>query len=197
MAACVESVDEKKPSFVLPGPELLALPGLDLQRASITSAALSDVPSDVIIKSRIRYGSRLSACKGLLLEYSKSTTIHGIRYIFEVHRPIYEKCVSACSWTIPALTALSHPTSQTLLAGVDLHLGLLCGLSHLGHLPKVAGLARDTGLRRDPGARAQDTLSDHHHLPGNQNGTQHLRLCERVANDLGEHPREARLLEHR
>ncbi|XP_023163345.2 pickpocket protein 28 [Drosophila hydei] len=82
---------EEKPSCLLPGPELLALPNFDYQRASITSAALSDVPSDVIIKSRIRYGSRLSACKGLLLEYSKSTTIHGIRYIFEVHRPIYEK----------------------------------------------------------------------------------------------------------
>ncbi|KAH8384875.1 hypothetical protein KR093_011234 [Drosophila rubida] len=90
MATTVQQADEK-PSFILPGPELLALPGLDYQRASITSAALSDVPSDVIIKSRIRYGSRLSACKGLLLEYSKSTTIHGIRYIFEVHRPIYEK----------------------------------------------------------------------------------------------------------
>ncbi|XP_030554452.1 pickpocket protein 28 [Drosophila novamexicana] len=89
MAATV--VQEDKPSCLLPGPELLALPGFDYQRASITSAALSDVPSDVIIKSRIRYGSRLSACKGLLLEYSKSTTIHGIRYIFEVHRPIYEK----------------------------------------------------------------------------------------------------------
>ncbi|KAL7737995.1 hypothetical protein ACLKA6_006353 [Drosophila palustris] len=92
MAATVATVvQDEKPSCVLPGPELLALPGFDFQRASITSAALSDVPSDVIIKSRIRYGSRLSACKGLLLEYSKSTTIHGIRYIFEVHRPIYEK----------------------------------------------------------------------------------------------------------
>ncbi|EDW00649.1 pickpocket protein 28 [Drosophila grimshawi] len=85
------AVPDEKPRSLLPGPELLTLPGLDYQRASITSAALSDVPSDVIIKSRIRYGSRLSACKGLLLEYSKSTTIHGIRYIFEVHRPIYEK----------------------------------------------------------------------------------------------------------
>lgn len=197
MAACVESVDEKKPSCLLPGPELLALPGLDLQRASITSAALSDVPSDVIIKSRIRYGSRLSACKGLLLEYSKSTTIHGIRYIFEVHRPIYEKCVRACSLTVPVLTALSDPSSQTLLAGVDLHLGLLCGLSHLGHLPKVAGLARDSWFRRDSRARAQNTLSDHHHLPGNQNGTRRLRLCERVAKDLGELQRERQFLRHR
>ncbi|KAH8403942.1 hypothetical protein KR215_006867 [Drosophila sulfurigaster] len=93
MAAIVEQGKQQgqKLSSVLPGPELLAIPGFDFQRASITSAALSDVPSDVIIKSRIRYGSRLSACKGLLLEYSKSTTIHGIRYIFEVHRPIYEK----------------------------------------------------------------------------------------------------------
>ncbi|XP_068140890.1 pickpocket protein 28 [Drosophila tropicalis] len=81
---------EEKACNILPGPELLTIPGMD-QRASIASAALSDVPSDVIIKSRIRYGSLLSACKGLLLEYSKSTTIHGIRYIFEVHRPIYEK----------------------------------------------------------------------------------------------------------
>ncbi|XP_030387047.1 pickpocket protein 28 [Scaptodrosophila lebanonensis] len=80
-----------KRSTIWPGPELLPLPNTNYNRASITSAALSDVASDVIIKSRIRYGSRLSACKGILLEYSKSTTIHGIRYIFEVHRPIYEK----------------------------------------------------------------------------------------------------------
>ncbi|XP_043067471.2 pickpocket protein 28-like [Drosophila bipectinata] len=73
-----------------PGPEHLTLPGID-SRPSIDSAALSDVPSDVIIKSRIRYGSTLSACKGLLMEYAKSSSIHGIRYIFEVHRPIYEK----------------------------------------------------------------------------------------------------------
>lgn len=92
--------DEKKPGIsVLPGPELLTLPGFDT-RASIASAALSDVPSDVIIKSRIRYGSTLSACKGLLLEYAKSTTIHGIRYIFEVHRPIYEKSVRFCPNTL-------------------------------------------------------------------------------------------------
>ncbi|XP_001357382.2 pickpocket protein 28 [Drosophila pseudoobscura] len=90
MSEIKEEAAEEKPCNILPGPELLALPSYD-QRASIASAALSDVPSDVIIKSRIRYGSPLSACKGLLLEYSKSTTIHGIRYLFEVHRPIYEK----------------------------------------------------------------------------------------------------------
>ncbi|XP_016929099.1 pickpocket protein 28 [Drosophila suzukii] len=91
MAEIREDEEDKKSGIsILPGPELLTLPGFDT-RASIASAALSDVPSDVIIKSRIRYGSTLSACKGLLLEYAKSTTIHGIRYIFEVHRPIYEK----------------------------------------------------------------------------------------------------------
>jgi len=52
---------------------------------------LSDVPRDFIIKSRIKYGSRWSVCKGLPMEYSKSTTVHGIRYLFEVHRPFYEK----------------------------------------------------------------------------------------------------------
>ncbi|XP_017835475.1 pickpocket protein 28 [Drosophila busckii] len=100
-------VQAEKLSCILPGPELLALPNFDYQRASITSAALSDVPSDVIIKSRIRYGSRLSACKGLLLEYSKSTTIHGIRYIFEVHRPIYEKLY----WLILTCTSVYFAVS--------------------------------------------------------------------------------------
>ena len=55
------------------------------------SINLSDVPSDIIIKSRIKYGSRWSAYKGIIIEYSKHTTIHGLRYIFEVHRPLYEK----------------------------------------------------------------------------------------------------------
>ncbi|TDG51035.1 hypothetical protein AWZ03_002690 [Drosophila navojoa] len=98
---------EEKPSCLLPGPELLALPNFDYPRASITSAALSDVPSDVIIKSRIRYGSRLSACKGMLLEYSKSTTIHGIRYIFELHRPIYEKLY----WLVLTCTSMYFAAS--------------------------------------------------------------------------------------
>lgn len=56
-----------------------------------SSVGLSEVPSDIIIKSRITYGSSSSACKGLLMEYSKKTSIHGIRYLFEAHRPFYEK----------------------------------------------------------------------------------------------------------
>ncbi|KAH8325081.1 hypothetical protein KR074_008479, partial [Drosophila pseudoananassae] len=82
----------RKEHMKQPGISVLPGPGLD-SRASIDSAALSDVPSDVIIKSKIRYGSTLSACKGLLMEYAKSSSIHGIRYIFEVHRPIYENSV--------------------------------------------------------------------------------------------------------
>uniref|UniRef100_A0A034WTB9 Sodium channel protein Nach n=1 Tax=Bactrocera dorsalis TaxID=27457 RepID=A0A034WTB9_BACDO len=56
-----------------------------------TISGLSEVPSDIIIKSRIKYGSRWSACKGLIMEYSKNTTIHGLRYLVELHRPFYEK----------------------------------------------------------------------------------------------------------
>ncbi|XP_067634317.1 pickpocket protein 28 [Eurosta solidaginis] len=56
-----------------------------------TISGLSEVPSDIIIKSRIKYGTRWSACKGLIMEYSKNTTIHGIRYLVELHRPFYEK----------------------------------------------------------------------------------------------------------
>lgn len=156
---------EEKPSCLLPGPELLALPNIDYQRASITSAALSDVPSDVIIKSRIRYGSRLSACKGILLEYSKSTTIHGIRYIFELHRPIYEKCVRASSSVVQFPTVSVFP--QIILAGVDLYFDVFCGVAHLGHLPEMAGLAGHPGLRRDAGASAQDSVPHNYHMPGN------------------------------
>ncbi|XP_017488463.1 PREDICTED: pickpocket protein 28 [Rhagoletis zephyria] len=56
-----------------------------------TISGLSEVPSDIIIKSRIKYGTRWSACKGLIMEYSKNTTIHGIRYLVELRRPFYEK----------------------------------------------------------------------------------------------------------
>ncbi|XP_013104771.1 pickpocket protein 28 isoform X1 [Stomoxys calcitrans] len=74
-----------------PDKEFLSLPTISERHLSITSQALSDVPSELIIKSRIKYGSRWSACQGLMAEYSKSTSIHGLRYIFEVHRPFYEK----------------------------------------------------------------------------------------------------------
>ncbi|KAM7346051.1 pickpocket protein 28-like [Cochliomyia hominivorax] len=58
---------------------------------SIISETLSEVPSEIIIKSRIKYGSRWSFCMGLLAEYSKKSSISGINYIFEEHRPFYEK----------------------------------------------------------------------------------------------------------
>jgi len=145
MAEIREDEEDKKSGIsILPGPELLTLPGFDT-RASIASAALSDVPSDVIIKSRIRYGSTLSACKGLLLEYAKSTTIHGIRYIFEVHRPIYEKCVLR---GLSLLESLSYNfiVFQTLLAVLHLHFGVLCCFPHLGYLSEMAGLTGHSGF---------------------------------------------------
>ncbi|KAM7342302.1 pickpocket protein 28-like [Cochliomyia hominivorax] len=55
------------------------------------SEALSDVPSEIIIKSRIKYGSKWLACKGIWTEYATNSSIHGIRYIFSIHRPFYEK----------------------------------------------------------------------------------------------------------
>ncbi|KAI8118089.1 Pickpocket protein 28 [Lucilia cuprina] len=83
--------DGKTVHFPQPEPDFLSLPSQTERSLSLTSQALSDVPSDLIIRSRIKYGSRWSACKGLLAEYSKSTSVHGLRYIFEVHRPFYEK----------------------------------------------------------------------------------------------------------
>lgn len=85
--------DGKSVHFPQPDPDFLSLPYQNQRSLSLTSQALSDVPSDIIIKSRIKYGTKKSACKALLAEYSKSTTIHGLRYIFEVHRPFYEKFV--------------------------------------------------------------------------------------------------------
>ncbi|TMW40777.1 hypothetical protein DOY81_014142 [Sarcophaga bullata] len=70
----------------------LSLPSQNERSISLNSQALSNVPSDIIIRSRIKYGTRWSACKGLLAEYSKSTSVHGLNVtIFEVHRPFYEK----------------------------------------------------------------------------------------------------------
>lgn len=60
------------------------------------SQTLSEVPSDIIIKSHIKYGSKSSAFKASLIEYSKKTSIHGLSYIFEIHRPLYEKFVIYC-----------------------------------------------------------------------------------------------------
>lgn len=77
--------------FPQPDPDFLSIPTPPERHLSITSQALSDVPSELIIKSRIKYGTRWSACQALMAEYSKSSSIHGIRYMFEVHRPFYEK----------------------------------------------------------------------------------------------------------
>ncbi|KAM7342301.1 pickpocket protein 28-like [Cochliomyia hominivorax] len=87
----IANKDGKTVHFPQPDPDFLSLPSQNERSLSLTSQALSDVPSEIIIKSRIKYGSRWSACKGLLAEYSKSTSVHGIRYIFEMHRPFYEK----------------------------------------------------------------------------------------------------------
>ncbi|XP_013104729.2 pickpocket protein 28-like [Stomoxys calcitrans] len=82
-------VEDKPVDFPELNPDFPSLPFG--RHMSISSQALSDVPSDLIIKSRIKYGSKWSACQGLMADYSKSTSIHGLRYIFEVHRPLYEK----------------------------------------------------------------------------------------------------------
>ncbi|XP_037826361.1 pickpocket protein 28-like [Lucilia sericata] len=58
---------------------------------SLNSLALSDVPSCIIIKTNFIYGNRKSAFKAVFKEYSKKTSVHGLNYIFEIHRPIYEK----------------------------------------------------------------------------------------------------------
>uniref|UniRef100_A0A1B0BH49 Uncharacterized protein n=1 Tax=Glossina palpalis gambiensis TaxID=67801 RepID=A0A1B0BH49_9MUSC len=87
--------------------EFLSAPSENELSLSINSKALSDVPSDIIIKSKIKYGSRWDAFKGLLAEYSKSTSIHGIRYIFEIHRPFYEKIY----WIVLMLISLYFATS--------------------------------------------------------------------------------------
>uniref|UniRef100_A0A1B0FMQ4 Ribonuclease H2 subunit B n=1 Tax=Glossina morsitans morsitans TaxID=37546 RepID=A0A1B0FMQ4_GLOMM len=87
--------------------KLLSAPSENELSLSINSKALSDVPSDIIIKSKIKYGSRWDAFKGLLAEYSKSTSIHGIRYIFEIHRPFYEKIY----WIVLMLISLYFATS--------------------------------------------------------------------------------------
>ncbi|KAM7342300.1 pickpocket protein 28-like [Cochliomyia hominivorax] len=72
--------------------DFLSVPKEEIQRnLSLTSQALSDVPSHVIIKTRIKYGDKWSACKGLWGEYTRSTSIHGLRYIFGVHYPFYER----------------------------------------------------------------------------------------------------------
>ncbi|XP_061397734.1 pickpocket protein 28-like [Musca vetustissima] len=85
-----------------PNPNFLSLPTLPERHLSITSQALSDVPSEVIIKTRIKYGTKWSACQGVMAEYSKNTSVHGLRYIFEVHRPFYEKFF----WIVQILISL-------------------------------------------------------------------------------------------
>uniref|UniRef100_A0A1B0AF41 Uncharacterized protein n=1 Tax=Glossina pallidipes TaxID=7398 RepID=A0A1B0AF41_GLOPL len=97
----------KSEEFPKTEPEFLSAPSENELSLSINSKALSDVPSDIIIKSKIKYGSRWDAFKGLLAEYSKSTSIHGIRYIFEIHRPFYEKIY----WIVLMLISLYFATS--------------------------------------------------------------------------------------
>ncbi|XP_055843976.1 pickpocket protein 28 [Episyrphus balteatus] len=59
--------------------------------SSIPTDVLSDVPSDVIIESRIKYGTKLQMFQGFMMEYSKKSSLHGVRYIFQRKRPLIER----------------------------------------------------------------------------------------------------------
>ncbi|XP_055920631.1 pickpocket protein 28 [Eupeodes corollae] len=63
--------------------------------SSIPSEILSDVPSDVIIESRIKYGTKWQMFEGFMMEYSKKSSLHGVRYIFQGKRPLIEKLLWA------------------------------------------------------------------------------------------------------
>lgn len=92
-SALFSDEDQKATTFPKSKLDLVSLSNESEYSLSLNSQDLSDVPSNIIIRSRIKYGSKWTACKGILAEYSKKTSVHGVRYILEVHRPFYEKFV--------------------------------------------------------------------------------------------------------
>ncbi|XP_037826364.1 pickpocket protein 28-like [Lucilia sericata] len=64
---------------------------LDIPNTNLNSPTISDISSSVIIKTNLIYGNRKTAYKSVIREYSKKTSVHGLKYIFEIHRPFYEK----------------------------------------------------------------------------------------------------------
>lgn len=80
-------------SYQQPEPEFQSLANPNDTIYSLPSQTLSNIPSDIIIKTRIKYGSKSMAYKAILAEYCKNSSIHGIPYIFGIHRPFYEKFV--------------------------------------------------------------------------------------------------------
>ncbi|XP_037826365.1 pickpocket protein 28-like [Lucilia sericata] len=77
------------------------LPGND-DITSLSSLDLSNVSSGVINKANFFYGSRKSAYKAVLREYSKKTSVHGLNYVLQIHRPFYEKLY----WIVALLLSL-------------------------------------------------------------------------------------------
>ncbi|XP_037826366.1 pickpocket protein 28-like [Lucilia sericata] len=75
---------------------------------SLTSLALSEVPSDLIIQTNLIYGKKSSAYKAVLREYSKKTSVHGLNYIFAIHRPFYEKLYWIIFTVISLYLAISY-----------------------------------------------------------------------------------------
>lgn len=73
--------------------EFLSVPKCNGRSLSLISQALSNVPSEIIIKTHIKYGTKWAACKAIWAEYAKNSSIHGIRYIFGIRRPFYERFV--------------------------------------------------------------------------------------------------------
>lgn len=68
-----------------------------------SSGMWSDIPSEAVIESRIIYGRKRHALYGVFMEYSKKTSIHGIHYLCQQRRPLYERIY----WVIFFITAIA------------------------------------------------------------------------------------------
>lgn len=84
----------------------LGLPDFMNRKRSIdenSSGMWSDIPSEAVIESRIKYGNKRHATYGIFMEYSKKTSIHGIHYLCQQRRPIYERIF----WVLFFVTAIA------------------------------------------------------------------------------------------
>lgn len=56
-----------------------------------SSMAPSEAPSEVEVRKRIKSDSTLKSIQGMVIEYCKNTSVHGLQYLGESKRPFIER----------------------------------------------------------------------------------------------------------
>lgn len=83
-----------------------------------SSMAPSEAPSEVEVHQRITSESTIKSIQGMVIEYCKNTSVHGLQYLGERKRPFIEKYLPN-TLTPDKMFGLNLNILQTLLGDYD------------------------------------------------------------------------------